>query len=45
VHRTVFGAPSDSREQRSVVPDLEGNRAPDMLQWLSGGAPLDRRQG
>jgi hypothetical protein len=21
------------------VPDLEGNRAPDMLQWLSGGAP------
>jgi hypothetical protein len=39
VHRTVFGAPSDSREQRSVVPDLEGNRAPDMLQWLSGGTP------
>jgi hypothetical protein len=44
VHRTVSGAPSDPREQRSDVPDLEGDRAPDKLQDLSG-APLDRRQG
>jgi hypothetical protein len=39
VHRTLSGAPSDPREQLSVVPDLEGNHASDMLQWLSGGAP------
>ena len=39
VHWTVSGAPTSSEEQRSTVPDLEGNRAPDMLQWLSGGAP------
>jgi hypothetical protein len=39
VHRTVSGAPSDPQEQRSTVPDLEGNRAPDKLQWLSSGAP------
>jgi hypothetical protein len=44
VHRTVSGAPTGSEEQRSTVPDLEGNRASDMLQWLSG-APLDKRQG
>jgi hypothetical protein len=39
VHRTVSGAPTGSEEQRSTVPDLEGNRVPDMLQWLSGGTP------
>jgi hypothetical protein len=39
VHRTVSGAPTDSEKQRSTVPDLEGNHEPDMLQWLSGGAP------
>jgi hypothetical protein len=39
VHRTVSDAPTDSEEQRLTVPDLEGNHAPDMLQWLSGGAP------
>jgi hypothetical protein len=39
VHRTVSGAPSGLEEQRSAVPDLEGNRAPDVLQLLSGGAP------
>jgi hypothetical protein len=39
VHRTVSGAPTGSEKQRSTVPDLEGNHAPDMLQWLSGGAP------
>jgi hypothetical protein len=26
--------------QRSAEPDLEGDRAPDMLQDLSGGAPV-----
>jgi hypothetical protein len=30
VHRTVFGAPTSPVEQRSDVPDLEGDRAPDM---------------
>jgi hypothetical protein len=39
VHRTVSGAPTGPELQRSSVPDLEGNRAPDRLQWLSGGAP------
>jgi hypothetical protein len=39
VHRTVSGAPNDSEEQRSAAPDFEGVRAPDMLHWLSGGAP------
>jgi hypothetical protein len=39
VHRTVSGVPPGSEEQRSVAPDIEGDRAPDMLQWLSGGAP------
>jgi hypothetical protein len=39
VHRTVSGAPTGPETQRSTVPDLEGNRAPDRLQWLSGGAP------
>jgi hypothetical protein len=32
VHRTVSGAPTGPKLQRSTVPDLEGNRAPDMLQ-------------
>jgi hypothetical protein len=27
------------RSNGSVVPDLEGNLAPDMLQWLSSDAP------
>jgi hypothetical protein len=39
VHRTVSGAPTGPELQRSIVPDLEGNHAPDRLQWLSGGAP------
>jgi hypothetical protein len=39
VHQTVSDVPTGSEEQRSTMPDLEGNRAPDMLQWLSGGAP------
>jgi hypothetical protein len=30
VHRTVFGAPTGSKEQRSDAPDMEGDRAPDM---------------
>jgi hypothetical protein len=38
-HRIVSGAPIGSEKQRPTVPDLERNRAPDMLQWLSGGAP------
>jgi hypothetical protein len=39
VHRTVFGAPISPQEQRSDMPNLEGDRAPDRLQDLSGGAP------
>jgi hypothetical protein len=39
VHRTVSDVPSGPKEQRSALPDLEGNRALDKLQWLSGGAP------
>jgi hypothetical protein len=39
VHWTVSGAPISPEEQRSALPDLEENHAPDMLQWLSGGAP------
>jgi hypothetical protein len=39
VHRTVSGAPTGPKLQRSTMPDLEGNRAPDRLQELSGGAP------
>jgi hypothetical protein len=30
VHRTVFGAPTGSKEQRSDAPDMEGARAPDI---------------
>jgi hypothetical protein len=44
VHRTVSGAPIRPEEQWSDMPNLEGDRAPDSLQDLSG-APLDRRQG
>jgi hypothetical protein len=29
VHRTVSGAPTIPKEQRSDAPDLEGDRAPD----------------
>jgi hypothetical protein len=29
VHRTVSGAPTDLEDQRSVAPDMEGDRAPD----------------
>jgi hypothetical protein len=39
VHRTVSGAPISPEEQWSTLPNLEGNHAPDKLQWLSGGAP------
>jgi hypothetical protein len=39
VHRTVSGAPISLEEQRSNMPNLEGDRAPDSLQDLSGGAP------
>jgi hypothetical protein len=35
----VSGAPTGPKEQRSDAPDLEGDRALDLLQWLSGGAP------
>jgi hypothetical protein len=30
VHQTVSGAPTGTEEQRSVAPDIEGDRAPDM---------------
>jgi hypothetical protein len=43
VHRIVSGGPISPEEQRSDMPNLEGDRAPDRLQDLSG-APLDRRQ-
>jgi hypothetical protein len=39
VHRTVSGAPISPEEQRSDMPNLEGDRAPDHLQDLSCGAP------
>jgi hypothetical protein len=29
VHRTVFGAPTDPKDERSDAPDMEGDRAPD----------------
>jgi hypothetical protein len=39
VHRTVSGAPISPGEQRLDISNLEGDRAPDHLQDLSGGAP------
>jgi hypothetical protein len=39
VHRTVSGEPRVSLLQRSAEPDMEGDRAPNKLQELSGGAP------
>jgi hypothetical protein len=39
VHRTVSGAPISPEEQRSDMPNLEGDHAPDRLQDLFGGAP------
>jgi hypothetical protein len=39
VHWTVSGAPVSPEEQQSYMPNLEGDRAPDRLQDLSGGAP------
>jgi hypothetical protein len=39
VHRTVSSAPIRPGEQRSDMPNLEGDQAPDRLQDLSGGAP------
>jgi hypothetical protein len=45
VHRTVTGAPTAPRQQRSTAPFLEGNRAPDSVQWCTGlsDAPPDRK--
>jgi hypothetical protein len=39
VHRTMSGEPRRPLLQRSAEPDLDGDRAPDKLQDLSGGAP------
>jgi hypothetical protein len=39
VHRTLSSAPISPEEQRSDMPNLEGDRVPDRLQDLSGGAP------
>jgi hypothetical protein len=39
VHRTVSGAPTSPEEQRSDVPDMEGDRAPDM----KSGCPVVHR--
>jgi hypothetical protein len=39
VHQTVSGSPVSLEEQWSDMPNLEGDRAPDRLQDLSGGAP------
>jgi hypothetical protein len=39
VHRTVSGVPVSPEEQKSDMPNLEGDHAPDRLQDLSGGAP------
>jgi hypothetical protein len=38
VHRTVSGAPTGPEEQRSDVPDLEGDRESDKLLDGAGGA-------
>jgi hypothetical protein len=39
VHQTVSGASISPEEQRSDMANLEGDRAPDRLKDLSGGAP------
>jgi hypothetical protein len=39
VHRTVSGAPRGPRAQRSASPEKEGDRAPDKLLFMPGGAP------
>jgi hypothetical protein len=39
VYQTVSGAPISLEEQRSDMPNLEGDRAPDSLRDLSGGVP------
>jgi hypothetical protein len=39
VHRTVSSEPRRPLLQRLAEPDLEGDRAPDKLQDLFGGAP------
>jgi hypothetical protein len=49
IHRTVSGAPTGPKAQWSVVPHMEGDRAPTAIvavRWCTGlsGAPLDRRQ-
>jgi hypothetical protein len=36
VHRTVYGAPTSPKLQWSAVPEMEGNRAPDM----NSGCPV-----
>jgi hypothetical protein len=47
----LSGVPISPEEQRSDMPNLEGDQASDRLQDLSGGtprlsgAPLDKRQG
>jgi hypothetical protein len=38
VHRTVSGEPRGPLLQWSAEPNMEGDRAPDKLQELSGGA-------
>jgi hypothetical protein len=48
-HTGLSGAPTGLEDQRSAVPDMEGNRAPDcysVVRWCTrlSGAPLDRRQ-
>jgi hypothetical protein len=39
VHLTVSGEPRGPLLQRSAEPDMEGDRAPDKLHDLFGGAP------
>jgi hypothetical protein len=39
VHQTVSSEPRGPLLQRSVEPDMEGDRAPNKVQDLSGGAP------
>jgi hypothetical protein len=39
VHRTVSGEPRGPLLQWSAELDMEGDRAPDKLQDLTGGAP------
>jgi hypothetical protein len=45
VHRTVSGAPTDPEDQRSGVPDMEGDRAPDSYSDCPVHHPIEDKFG